>query len=199
MKKVIFILLFVCISLLMVNPLQAQERLQAQEKRSSIGLGVSLGKELYMPGLTMLDFPTFYLPITPSPNFRIEPEIGYYRYSGEFEDYETTETYLTVGCGIFLISQRGNTNIYYGLRLGFIRVYEYDKWIWNGQDVYEEHRTDYYIGLAIGGEYLFNKHLSLGGEIQVNFISIGQWSDSTGKHSESITRTKPLVFVRWYF
>ncbi|TEU00108.1 MAG: hypothetical protein E3J23_03460 [Candidatus Stahlbacteria bacterium] len=193
MKKAIFIILFVCISLLMVNPLQAQE------KRSSIGLGVSLGKELYMGGLTLLDFPTFYLPITLSSNFRIEPEIGYYRYSSEFENSETTETYLTVGCGIFLISQKGKTNIYYGLRLGFIRVYEYDKWIWNGQDVYEAHRTDYYIGPAIGGEYFFNKHLSLGGEIQVNFISIGKWSDSTGKHSVSVTRTKPLIFVRWYF
>lgn len=192
MRKAIFILLFVCISLLMVNPLQAQE------KRSSLGLGVSLGKELYMPGLTMLDFPTFYLPITLS-NFRIEPEMGYYRYSGKFESWESKESYLTIGCGIFFISQRGNANIYYGVRLGFIRVYEYEKWIWNGQDVDEDHRTDYYYGPAIGGEYFFNKHLSLGGEIQVNFISIGQWSDSTGEHSESVTRTKPLVFVRWYF
>jgi hypothetical protein len=198
MRKAIFILLFVCISLLVVNPLQAQDPLQEQEKRSSIGLGVSLGKEFFMGGLTMHDFPTFYLPITLS-NFRIEPEIGYYRYSGEFEDYETIETYLTVGCGIFLISQRVNTNIYWGLRLGFIRVYEYEKLTWNGQDIDEAHRTDYYIGPAIGGEYFFNKHLSLGGEIQLNFISIGQWSDDTGTQSESVTRTKPLVFVRWYF
>jgi len=143
MRKAIIILLFVCISLLMVNPLQAQE------KESSIGFGVSLGKELYMGGLTLLDFPSLYMPITLSSNFRIEPEIGYYRYFGEFEDQETIETYLTVGCGIFLISRKGKTNIYYGLRLGFIRVYEYNKWIWNGQDVYEEHKTDHFIGPAI--------------------------------------------------
>jgi len=109
----IFIVLVVLVSLLMVSSLQAQE------KESSIGFGVSLGKELYSASLTLLDFPSFYLPITLS-NFRIEPEIGYYRYSGEFEDQETVETFLTVGCGIFILSHKPNTNIYYGLRLGFV-------------------------------------------------------------------------------
>lgn len=192
MKKLIFIMLVVLVFLSMVSSLLAQE------KMNSIGFGASLGKELYSASLTLLDFPSFYLPITLS-NFRIEPEIGYYRYSGEFEDEDTIETRLTIGFGIFLISRKPNTNIYYGLRMGLMRSYEYDKWVWDGQDVYEDHRTDYYIGPAIGGEYLFTKHLSLGGEIQVNYISIGQWSESTGKHSVSVTRTKPLIFVRWYF
>ncbi len=41
-------------------------------------------------------------------------------------------------------------------------------------------KTDFFIGPAIGGEYMFNKHFSLGGEINLNYISIGHY-DSEGE------------------
>jgi hypothetical protein len=136
------------------------------------------------------------LPISLSSNFRIEPEIGYYRYSGSDEDWEESYSILSIGCGIFSVTQKGKVDIYYGLRLGLRSTSYSYRYTWDGVDSVDESKTDFYIGPAIGGEYFFTKHLTLGGEIQLNYIFIGQWDDGEG--SESVIRTKPLIFVRWY-
>ncbi|MBA7694284.1 hypothetical protein ES703_102891 [subsurface metagenome] len=196
MKKASFIMLLVVTSFYLSNFLHAQEK--TQEKRSRIGFGVSLGKEIMEIGeaYTLLDFPSFYLPISLSSNFRIEPEIGYYRYSGSDEDWEESYSILSIGCGIFSVTQKGKVDIYYGLRLGLRSTSYSYRYTWDGVDSVDESKTDFYIGPAIGGEYFFTKHLTLGGEIQLNYIFIGQWDDGEG--SESVIRTKPLIFVRWY-
>ena len=198
MKKASFIMLLVVTFFYLSNFLHAQEE-RSQEKRSRIGFGVSLGKEIIEIGeaYTMLDFPSFYLPISLSPNFRFEPEIGYYRYSGSDEDWEESYSILSIGCGIFFVTQKGKVDIYYGVRLGFMSTSYSYSYTWDGVDSDDDSKTDFYIGPAIGGEYFFTDHLTLGGEIQLNYIFIGQWSD--GEDSESVIRTKPLIFVRWYF
>ncbi|MBA7522587.1 hypothetical protein ES705_14707 [subsurface metagenome] len=198
MKKASFIMLLVVTFFYLSNFLHAQEE-RSQEKRSRIGFGVSLGKEIMEIGevYTLLDFPSFYLPIRLSPAFRIEPEIGYYRYSGSDEDWEESRSILSIGCGIFSVTQKGKVDIYYGLRLGIMRISYSYSYTWDGVDSDDDSKTDFYIGPAIGGEYFFTDHLTLGGEIQLNYIFIGQWSD--GEDSESVIRTKPLIFVRWYF
>ena len=190
MKKASFIMLLVVTSLYLSN------FLHAQEERSRIGIGVSIGKEVLAADgmqLTLFDFPSFYLPISLSSNFRFEPEIGYYRYSGSGEDWKQSYSILSIGCGIFLMTRKGNVDIYYGARLGLISTLSSYEYTWSDG---EESKTDFYVGPAIGGEYFFTKHLTLGGEIQFNYISMGQWDD--GEDSESVIRTKPLIFVRWY-
>ncbi len=193
MKKASFIMLLVVTSFFLSS------FLHAQEERSRIGFGVSLGKEIVEIGeaYTMLDFPSFYLPISLSSNFRFEPEIGYLRYSGSDEDWEESRSILSIGCGIFSVTQKGKVDIYYGVRLGLRSTSRSYQFTWDGVDSVDESKTDFYIGPAIGGEYFFTDHLTLGGEIQLNYIFIGQWSD--GEDSESVIRTKPLIFVRWYF
>lgn len=190
MKKASFIMLLV------VTSLYGSNFLHAQEERSRIGIGVSIGKEVLAGDgmqLTLFDFPSFYLPISLSSNFRFEPEIGYYRYSGSDEDWKESNSIFSIGCGIFFMTRKGKVDIYYGARLGLIITsYSYESPWWDE----EESKTDFYIGPAIGGEYFFTKHLTLGGEIQFNYISMGQWDDGEG--SESVIRTKPLIFVRWY-
>jgi len=196
MKKASFIMLLVVTSLYLSNFLYAQE--ETQEERSRIGFGVSLGKEIIAIGeaYTLLDFPSFYLPISLSSNFRFEPEIGYVRYSGSGEDWKESNSILSIGCGIFFMTRKGKVDIYYGARLGFMITSYSWRFTWNGMDSDDDSKTDFYIGPAIGGEYFFTKHLTLGGEIQFNYISMGQWDD--GEDSESVIRTKPLIFVRWY-
>jgi hypothetical protein len=193
MRKASFIMLLVVTSFYLSN------FLHAQEERSRIGFGVSIGKEVLAADgmqLTLFDFPSFYLPISLSSNFRFEPEIGYYRYSGSGEDWKQSNSIISIGCGIFFMTRKGKVDIYYGARLGFmITSYSY-RYTWNGMDSDDDSKTDFYIGPAIGGEYFFTKHLTLGGEIQLNYIFIGQWDD--GEDSESVIRTKPLIFVRWY-
>jgi len=81
--------------------------------------------------------------------------------------------------------------------LGIIQTSSYFK---SPLDEWDRSKIDFYIGPALGAEYLFTKRFSLGGEIQLNFISIGQWDgDLSAENSESVVRTKPLIFVRWYF
>ena len=195
MKKASFIMLLVVTSFYLSNFLNAQEE-RSQEKRSRIGFGVSLGKEIInIPNeaLTLLDFPSFYLPIRISPNFRLEPEIGYYRYSRSDEDWKGSYSILSIGCGIFRMTRKGNVDIYYGARLGLISSSNSYESSWSDG---KESKTDFYVGPAFGGEYFFTQHLTLGGEIQFNYIFMGQWDGGEG--SESVMRTKPLIFVRWY-
>jgi len=62
----------------------------------------------------------------------------------------------------------------------------------------DESKMDFFIGPAVGGEYFFSEHFSLGGEIQGNFVFLGQYDDDS-ETKESMFKMKPLVFVRWYF
>lgn len=191
MKKVSFILLFA------VSFFLASNLIHAQEKENRIGIGVSIGRQIIEEmEYRAFEYTRFYVPIIVSSHFRLEPEIGYYRYSGSGEDWKESRKRLSIGCGIFFITRKGKVDIYYGARLGLISTsYFYETTTY----LRDESRTDFYIGPAIGGEYFFSNHFSLGGEIQINHISIGQWSDEIGDASESIIRIKPLVFVRWYF
>lgn len=169
-----------------------------------------MGKEIIAQeglAITMFDFPSFYMPIIISSRFRIEPEIGLYRFSESDEYWKQSATIFTLGCGFFSMTRKEKVDIYYGVRLKLARIswseeYEYS---WNGYQESEKDKfskTDFYISPAVGGEYFFNKHFSLGGEIQLNYIILGQWhmdeyenDDSSGSEIKSNT----LIFVRWYF
>ncbi len=189
MRTARFILLSTATLLLVAGPLDAQE------SATRFGIGVSLGKEFVgfedEGMLTLFDFPSFYLPIVVSPGFRVEPEFGLWKYSASGDDWDYSMTLLVLGCGLLGVSERGNGNIYYGARLALLRISYSD-----GDD---DSKTDFYIGPAVGGEYLFADHLGLGGEAQLNYVHVGQWGDDDDDESESIIRSRTLIFVRWYF
>ena len=198
MKKVSLILLFGTAFFLISN------LLYAQEKETRLGVGVSLGKESLLIDedaiLTLFDFPRFYIPIITSPQFRFEPEIGLYRYSRSGDDWESSYMILSLGCGIFPMTHKGKVYIYYGARLGLVRISYSSEYTWNGHtESDEDSKTDFYIGPTIGGEYFFTDHLSLGGEAQLNYTFIGQFDNGDDDVSESLISSKTLIFVRWYF
>ena len=177
----------------------------AQEKGTRVGVGVSMGREIiyvyWQSIVTMSDYPSFYLPLYITSRFRIEPEFGFWRYSysEDVDRYEKSKyTVFSLGCGIFPASKMGKVQIYYGARFVYIHFSRRAEVSHNGKVVFDQSKTDFSIGPAIGGEYFFSDHLSLGGEAQLNYISIGQFVDDD-EISESLISSKTLVFVRWYF
>jgi len=159
-------------------------QLEAQEGEKSIGLGVSLSK---IAGW-FNDSLVIYLPIHTSSKFRLEPEIGFNLHSDSFGIWNNTSFSLSVGCGFFAVKHKEKVNIYYGVRNGFI----INSYRTNGRSS----RMDLFFSPALGGEYLFSKHFSLGGEVQISYILIGI---GEGGESASELKTKPLFFLRWYF
>ena len=58
-------------------------------------------------------------------------------------------------------------------------------------------KTDFRIGPVAGGEYYFADQFSLGAEIQVNYLSIGDFNDDSDV-SRSLISTKPVLYIRWF-
>lgn len=178
--------------------------LYAQEEKTRVGFGVSIGKETMIieegTAFTLFDFPSFYMPILISRQFRLEPWIGLYRYSRTVEDRKNSYMLFSLGCGIFSMKDKGKVDIYYGARFGLVHIsysYKYSSNDYNEDD--EDSKTDFYIGPAIGGEYFFTDHLSLGGEAQLSYAFIDQLGHNDKDVSESLISSKTLIFVRWYF
>lgn len=220
MKKVLWV--FICIFMLfsLSNLVNAQSA--AGMERMRIGLGVAMGKEV-LPiyegtAIKMVDFPNFYIPIQVSPGIRIEPYFGYWRYSYSFSSgssYEEKEkvTLMDLGVGVFMTTWCGPVNLYYGGRIGMHKVSYYSKEEYTydsttDTDEYTAKQTNMVYGPAVGGEYFFTNNLSIGGEVQFNYMKMGDWkyeddeennNDSDYSESESYLFTRPLIFVRWYF
>ena len=164
-----------------------------------------MGREILMvydQGIvTLSDYPSFYMPIPISPGFRIEPEIGFWQHSYSSEDGRDREysyRVLVFGCGVFSMTNKGKVHVYYGARLGVVHISHYLDDRWNGHLDRDDSKTDLRVGPAIGGEYFFANHFSLGGETQLNYTFVGQFDDDDDV-SESLIASKTLVFVRWYF
>jgi hypothetical protein len=169
MNKLSFIVIFI-VFLFVISI-----TVQAQEKISWIGLGVGLNN------LASFDYPSFYLPINISAKFRLEPEIWFYRYSETGNIFEETQTNLSLGLGVFFVVQKEKLDIYYGTRNGII----FSKTrTWS--------QTDFYIGPATGAEYYLHERFSLGGEIQLRYVFLG---DDGG----AALRINALFLIRWYF
>jgi hypothetical protein len=195
MKKATFFLLLGIAFLLMSN------LVYAQEKAPSFGIGVSMGREILMvydQGIvTLSDYPSFYMPIPISSGFRIEPEIGLWLHSYSREDggdRKSSYSIISLGCGIFPITNKGKIYIYYGARFRMVRFLNSIEDVYTDRD---DSKTDIHFGPAVGGEYFFTDHFTLGGEVQLDYISIGQFDDDDV--SEKLINTKTLIFVRWYF
>ena len=208
MKKLI-VFAILLISLLLVI------QIQAQEKSMRFGLGVSIGTELQNNDnerTTPLSIPTFYVPIILSPKFRIEPQIGFLIGTSSDDDKDQTNKMFSIGAGIFMQSRKGKADLYYGLRVGVllssykIEVAPPDSAQQQPMGPFappppqdeSDSMTDIFIGPAIGGEYFVSDHLSVGGEIELQYIILGQYEENEDV-SQSLMKVKPLIFVRWYY
>jgi hypothetical protein len=133
--------------------------------------------------------------------FRFEPSLGYFTMSADYSEpgltTERSSSNIRLGAVIaFNNDPIESVNFYYGIDFGFIlSSFSYTSSISTAST--DESKTDFFIGPAIGGEYMFNKHFSLGGEINLNYIAIGQY-DSDNVSSSWAISTRGQIFLRWY-
>jgi hypothetical protein len=205
MKRISFLLVFGAIFLLAANPLHGLE--ESIQKPTRIGVGVTIGKELgYFDEGELFTLPigfsNIYVPIIMQSKFRLEPELGLFRYSYSSEngfEYSTSYSSWRFGLGIFPLVPKGKVNLYYGARFGIILSSETEE---SDGDKEDYSKTDWYIGPSVGAEYFFTDHLSLGGEAQINFIFLGRWENGDADdidRSESVITNRVLVVLRWYY
>ena len=191
---------------------------QAEESNVKFGFGVGVSRDfpiLINEDLEILtlpiDFANFSFVIR-GKNFRIEPNLGYYTVStdGSYEDYmgetyhyETSMSNFRIGAVIaYNNSSFESMNFYYGIDVGVIlsSVSTSSNYPYSGNQSNDESKTDFFIGPAIGGEYMFNRYFSLGGEINVNYISIGNYSDGNDETDTTtwMISSRGAIYVRWY-
>ena len=135
--------------------------------------------------------------------FRFEPSFGYYTTSRDHSDggtsSENTTTNIRLGAVIALNNNNiESMNLYYGIDIGLIinsNSYSYNGVYSNESN--DQSKTDFFIGAAVGGEYMFIKYFSLGGEINLNYISFGQYDSDSGTTSWAMS-TRGAVYLRWY-
>jgi hypothetical protein len=136
-------------------------------------------------------------------NFRIEPSLGYFTLSSDYSDGEysgeSSMSNFRIGAVIaYNNSSFESMNFYYGIDIGVIlsSISGSSNNPYTGSESIDESKTDFFIGPAIGGEYMFNRYFSLGGEINLNYISVGNYGDEDA--TTWLISTRGAVYVRWY-
>ena len=183
---------------------------EGSEEQNRYGVGISLFEEFFSFAYSthvsdMTGGVNIYFPVRIGGIFRIEPEIGFdytsYDYEYEGETYDNWERVIRIGFGMGPIIQKGKLDIYYGLRFGlaFASSQDYSRTVYAPEGTDRKlSKTDWYIGPAFGSEYFVSPHFSVGGEVQLDFTSYGEWGDSSTTNLYAL-QNRNLFFVRWYF
>ena len=147
---------------------------------------------------------------------KIEPEIGWMRYSNKETDkeadteYSSTSSSYKFGVGIFSVKSVKKTDIYFGGRLGIIMGSSTEKApdFADPQKQVEssESWSHIYLGPCFGGEYYISDNFSFGGEAQLIYTKLGQPKHKVaGKEVKSDTETSTsmidtryMFILRWY-
>ena len=151
-------------------------------------------------------FGNIYVPIIAGPHLKIEPEVGIWRTSSSSSatgsSGSSTSTLLRVGIGVFQFARvGGGTALYIGPRVAMVR--SSSSFTYSGGTPASSHQTNWSFGLAIGGEHFFSPHFSFGGEVQLNYVKIGDQVDEPSSNNPStsdshIIANNGLIFIRLY-
>jgi len=180
---------------------------QTEESSVQFGFGVNLSREV--PTFTSSEnMETVILPIDLAnfsfvirgKNFRIEPSLGYFYGSSESSSNQFISEISTSNFRLGAVIAYNNSsfesmNFYYGIDIGIILSSISATSSYSNESV-DESKTDFFIGPAIGGEYMFNRYFSLGGEINLNYVSVGNYGD--GDSTTWLLSTRGAVYLRWY-
>jgi hypothetical protein len=164
-----------------------------------------------------------YLPVTLTRNFRIEPRFGIYSLHSESSNsltpsQPTTDDFTLTHIGLsveYLIPVTERFQIYAGPRAGLnflsetSSYYGYTEYPTYGKYTTTQSETDFLISGIFGAEYFPLRELSVGGEIDFNYVSFGNPdytqtpasipAQGTTTRTQSLVSTGALLFVRWYF
>lgn len=156
-----------------------------------------------------------YVPIDITQSFRIEPSVRYvsneYTYTQSFgEDSSETEQW-ELGIGIFGLKKVTDAaHIYYGARVAYVDVQSssVDESSYYVPIYSETDQDGYRIGPAVGFEYLFGQHFSVGGEASYSFLDVegestarlgNGLSQSTLETEQKTNGTQTRLIVRYMF
>jgi hypothetical protein len=227
-----------CIVILLVAVLVTSAPAQAQDSSGfHFGAGISVepslfgqtlvydGEGMYL-GMNPLYSASpyyIYLPVTLTKNFRVEPRFGIYSYSNEstnsLSPSETDKSDFTIthiGLAVeYIIPVSERFQMYAGPRAGLNFLtststsYQYNGTPSPVSVTTTNSETDFMISGIFGGEYLPVKDLSIGGEIDINYVTFGNpdytessapvGSTSTTTITRSLVSTGALLFIRWNF
>lgn len=189
-----------------------------QDGRTRFGVGVSLAPAALIPvgsnyqsSYLPIGLGDLFFPVLIGRHFKLEAEAGIAKlsYESTSSGYTTTAkgTSLRLGLGAFKVTPLGGgtTQVYVGPRVLFISTStsasSKNPYYSSDQSTDE---TDWVIGLAVGGEHFFSEHFSLGGELQLNYVTFGtpDHTPSSGPQpsiSQSLISTNGLLLFRAYF
>lgn len=187
---------------LFITPLQAQ----SADAMAPFGLGIRVndflssiasvadGSSLSSGGATLL------VPINVNAAFRIEPEIGFGRFSDGTSDGDFTVSYtqFRTGVGLMRLIPNDDYVLYVGGRLQYSRATNSVDFPGDNDD--EESQSAFGLGPVVGGEHYFSSRFSLGGEAGLFYRSFS--SELDGEESDTDTssiNTVGSVFLRFYF
>jgi len=197
MKKVFGILILLFAVMIFHSSANAQNN-----GHRIVGIGVNV---LDITNIISGQGSTIYIPINVASAFRLEPFLGFNTISYDPEgDADESETNMQLGIGILPTIRRKNAVIYIGGRIGIAFGSEENKDS-NG-DVYRKN-SDFSFGLGpvLGGEYYFNPHISLGGEMAISYRTSTYKTDYTNQFQDdeedkiSGIGTESKIFIRFYF
>ncbi len=167
------------------------------------GIGVALdGATVYTDRESIADYipansASIRFPLEVGASSRLEPEIGYYRLVSEhYGDHRGTSSNLLFAVGAFGLIRRGTATFSFGARVGAVRSsYSRDRdW---GDD--SDSKTDISIGPVIGAELRAHEHFSIGVEVGVNYVKIGDFGDGSSNGPRSLISTRTAIVVRWFY
>ena len=157
----------------------------------------------------------------------IEPEVGIYSYSytdngstdstgtltSATEDFSATS--IRIGVGLYYTqSMVGNLSAYIGPRVGIItNSIELQAFpppeggVNQPSATINSSRTDFFIGLTLGGEYFLSTAFSLGADVGFEYLSLGTTtatetpavSGNLGGFTGHTFETKEAIVARVYF
>ena len=201
---------FLCCVMLILSVISVK----AQDDPVRIGFGVGFGREftsVYVYGvfeeLAVLTLPVEFADLSVtirSKNFLFEPTFGYYSttssytYSSSDNREEINTSNLRLGTVLAYVNTNESLNYYFGIDLGVVLTsHSSESNYFGSTESTDKSKTDFFIGPAIGGEYMFSNNFSLGGEIQVNYISFGNFNDDSDFSTSAIS-TRGKIIIRWY-
>lgn len=188
-------------SLALSLPAFAQER-----ERPRVGVGVGITTFDFNVSMLSTTFPaavpdSIYVPIAITNTFRIEPQIGVatlnQNASGQFTSIETSV--VSIGLGVFwLFPTSPQFDAYVGGRV--VRTSFTSTLKSPGQPDDKTEGADIRVIPAVGGEYSLHPRFSLGAEVQLQLVSFGDRTVSSGGTipGGSGMQTAGLIFARAY-
>lgn len=157
----------------------------------------------------------WYIPVRISDTFIVEPAFSISTASDTVDPEEgdtLTDSASVIQLGIGLLypirlTEATRANV--GARTGIVLVSADNEYTGadNTVETQSMSRSDFFFGLAVGGDYFLSPSFSLGGEVTLTYYSIGDPEytdtasddDDTSTTSGSVISTGAQLLVRWYF